>query len=210
MPAGRIAIVASVPASASTQRCTMPSPPQTNTRSAPSVDRALAPASAPSCSSAPRTRAGRRRLARASTSRSSPSPPPSDFPECATTATEVTRSPPGERATATARTHHEQRDEPGTRNRAARRSRRRSGSACRGTAARPATNSGASDRDDPRDRPHDGIADACRHDQREPDVEHDGGGRVPRREARRRWRVVEPHDRRARTVDEERRSSRTP
>ena len=37
VPAGRIAIVASEPTSASAHCCTMPSPPQTNTRSAPSL-----------------------------------------------------------------------------------------------------------------------------------------------------------------------------
>ena len=35
VPAGRIATVTPVPARASMQRCTMPSPPHTNTRSAP-------------------------------------------------------------------------------------------------------------------------------------------------------------------------------
>ena len=77
------------PAGASMQRCTMPSPPHTNTRSAPSA-------------SALRTRfgaffdfgtsyqRGSTTPSAASTERNSVSPPPRVLPECATTATDVT------------------------------------------------------------------------------------------------------------------------
>ena len=86
VPAGRMARTARVPATASTQRCTIPSPPQTKMTSAP-------------CASARRACRGALRLLRtsyqsgsanpspASTSRSSANPPPRLLPECATTAT---------------------------------------------------------------------------------------------------------------------------
>ena len=63
VPAGTMAIVAPVPASASMHRCAMPSPPQTKKWSAPPAQQLARPAWAPSCSSAPRPTAGRSRRA---------------------------------------------------------------------------------------------------------------------------------------------------
>src|SRR3954454_3393622 len=89
VPAGSMATAVSVPASASTQRCTVPSPPQTNITSAP-------------LAAARRAYSGARRLfftsyhsgsvtpSRARISRSSGRPPPRLFRVCATTARSAT------------------------------------------------------------------------------------------------------------------------
>ncbi len=90
MPAGTIATGTFEPASASTQRWTMPSPPQTNTSSAPSFSALRAcfgafllfGTSYQSNSSTPCS---------ASSERSWSRPPPSDFFWWATTATVPTR-----------------------------------------------------------------------------------------------------------------------
>jgi hypothetical protein len=88
VPAGRIATATFVPATASMQRWTVPSPPQTNSTSAP-------------CATARRAYSGAKRLlvtsfqigsvtpSSASTFRSSGKPPPNFLRECATTATSV-------------------------------------------------------------------------------------------------------------------------
>src|SRR5579872_4114296 len=93
VPAGRIATTAPVPATASMQRWTVPSPPQTNIRSAPSA-------------TARRARLGALRLlgtsyqsgsvtpSCASTRRSSGRPPPKLLRACATTAIFVIGSDP--------------------------------------------------------------------------------------------------------------------
>ena len=104
VPAGRIATAVSVPAKASMQRWTVPSPPQTNTTSAP-------------LAAARRAQEGARRLlltsyhsgsvtpSRARISRSSGRPPPRLFRECATTAIAATGLRPSASGPRTARTH---------------------------------------------------------------------------------------------------------
>src|SRR5580692_10686539 len=91
VPAGRIAMAVSVPATASMQRWTVPSPPQTNSTAAP-------------LAAARRAYLGARRLlvtsyqsgsvtpSEARISRSSDRPPPRVLPEWATTATSAIRS----------------------------------------------------------------------------------------------------------------------
>ena len=143
VPAGTIARGTSVPAAASRHRCTIPSPPQTKSSSAPSFERALAPASAPCGSSAPppttdrrclllRARAAvlraRRRASCPHVQRSQPSAPGSmPLPRCR----RVARGPANE--------HHRGNN---VQRRRRRRRRCRSGGACRGTCAQSATKVG--------------------------------------------------------------------
>ena len=167
------------------------------------LDALDAPASAPACSSAPRTRSGRRRRACASTRRSSPRPPPSDFPGMGDDGDGGHRT--GSRsagriraATATARTDRRTATRAGERAEQHAARRRRSGSACRGRAGRPIDEHGRErSRRSTQPSARSDCARVAVHDQATADVEHDGGGRVPRREARGRWRGVEPVDRRA-------------
>src|ERR1700683_2167357 len=86
VPAGRIAITVPVPARASTQRWTVPSPPQTNIRSAP-CSRAR-PAQSGTCLLLRTSyQSGSVTPSSASTFLSSGSPPPKLLRACATTAT---------------------------------------------------------------------------------------------------------------------------
>ena len=85
VPAGRIATSTSDPASASMQRCTVPSPPHTKTRPAPFSSASRAQSGA--CLLFATSNQGDRYPAASRRSRNSPIPPPNVFPECAITAT---------------------------------------------------------------------------------------------------------------------------
>src|ERR1035437_5615417 len=93
VPAGRIARTASGPASASMQRWTLPSPPQTNTTSAPCFTARRA-ALGTSLLFATSNQSGSAYPSCANTSRSSPRPPSRLFSACATTAIRVMPQPP--------------------------------------------------------------------------------------------------------------------
>ncbi len=107
MPAGRTAIVAPVPASTSAQRCTIPSPPQTNTTSAPASRAARACFGACLLFNTSYHRGSSTPWARR-TSRSSVRPPPSCLRVWAITATVVMPTPPaaGRGAVTQARGRH--------------------------------------------------------------------------------------------------------
>ena len=88
VPAGKIAMVADLPASASIHRCTVPSPPQTNTTSAPSLKARRANFGA-FLLLGTSYHWGLGKPSRAKISRSSPNPPPRVLAECAITAMDV-------------------------------------------------------------------------------------------------------------------------